>query len=652
MATPNPPLTFSRWLTTGLTPGRWSFKLSPRLSLKLGLAIALPPILTQPTIVQAQVQAQAQAQPLFIAYPPANHETTSDRIFLIGTAAPQGTVTVNGKPIPRNAAGHFAPSVPLQLGNNRFTLQYGSQTLNLSIKRNPSGPQLPQGLGFAADSLTPAVNVARLPGEMLCFGAIARPGAEVSVSLAGQTLPLQAQPSIDLPPNNAVLTGLNQPTRLANSSSQRYEGCLRLGSINLGSAPTLHDGEGDRSDSIIPGPNKNQDLGIPSFEIRYRGKTVKQPGKGSVTLLSPVTLPVIEVTAEQGTARTGPSTDYSRLTPLPKGTRAQVTGREANWYRLDYGGWIRENDVKLLDTTVPPRSLIRSVSSRIQGDWTEVVFPLQVPVPLSIQQDGRRLTLTLYNTTAQTDTIYTRQDPLIARLDWSQPQPGQVQYTLQFKTDQQWGFKTRYEGTTLILSLKHPPRKASQPSPAKPLQGWRIFLDPGHGSVNDLGARGPNGYPEKDVVLTVSNLLRQELQQRGATVLMSREGDEDLYPQDRVDKIQAAEPDLALSLHYNALPDNGDALKTQGIGMFWYHPQAHGLAQFLHDHLVRDQKRPSYGVFWNNLALTRPSLTPAVLLELGFMINPDEFVWIVDPAAQKALARSLAEGLALWVSQR
>jgi len=32
-------------------------------------------------------------------------------------------------------------------------------------------------------------------------------------------------------------------------------------------------------------------------------------------------------------------------------------------------------------------------------------------------------------------------------------------------------------------------------------------------------------------------------------------------------------------------------------------------------------------VFWNNLALTRPSVAPAVLLELGFMINPVEFEW-------------------------
>ena len=100
---------------------------------------------------------------------------------------------------------------------------------------------------------------------------------------------------------------------------------------------------------------------------------------------------------------------------------------------------------------------------------------------------------------------------------------------------------------------------------------------------------------------------------------------------------------MALSLHYNALPDAGNALERAGIGAFWYYPQAHGLATFLHDYLVRELNREAYGVFWNNLALTRPSVTPSVLLELGFMINP---------ASQQELARTLAEGVEAWIAEQ
>ena len=81
-------------------------------------------------------------------------------------------------------------------------------------------------------------------------------------------------------------------------------------------------------------------MGQPQFQLTLNGKTITQPGSGKIEILSPAQLPVAEVTADSGVARTGPSTDYSRLTPLPKGTRATVTGKEGEWLRLDYGAWI------------------------------------------------------------------------------------------------------------------------------------------------------------------------------------------------------------------------------------------------------------------------------------------------------------------------
>jgi N-acetylmuramoyl-L-alanine amidase len=105
-------------------------------------------------------------------------------------------------------------------------------------------------------------------------------------------------------------------------------------------------------------------------------------------------------------------------------------------------------------------------------------------------------------------------------------------------------------------------------------------------------------------------------------------------------------------LHYNALPDEGDAAHTAGVGAFWYNAQSHGLAVFLQNYLVEKLDRPSYGVFWNNLALTRPTVTPAVLLELGFMINPQEFEWVTDGEAQKKLADALSNGIEQWVEEQ
>ncbi|MEA5503835.1 N-acetylmuramoyl-L-alanine amidase [Halotia wernerae UHCC 0503] len=576
-----------------------------------------------------------------VVFPQTNHQTTAEKIFFLGSAPPNGQVFINGKAITRSQAGYFSPSLPLQLGENLFTVRHQNQEIQIKVIRLSTQPDLPQGLAFAKGSLTPDADIARLPGELICFKAIAPPNASVSVNLANQTIALSPQPQqAQLPSNFAALTGQNRPT--AQSTAGKYEGCTTLQQLT---SQTLIYGNNITSGAVVPDASKEVDLGKPQFKLTLNGKTITQPGAGKIQILSPAQLPVAEVVADAGVARTGPSTDYSRLTPLPQGTRAAVTGKEGEWFRLDYGAWINSKETRILPGAVPPRTVIRSVGYRQLPRATEIVFPLQVPVPVSVQQGDKNFTLTLYNTTAQTDTIRLDDDPLISRLDWQQVAPGQVQYTFNLKKAQQWGYKLRYDGTTLVLALRHPPIIGRKKQ--KPLSGIKIVLDPGHGG-KESGASGPTGYLEKDVNLAVSKLLRDNLIQLGATVVMTRDTDKDLSLPERQAIINQEEPAIALSIHYNSLPDDGDAENTKGVGTFWYHPQAHSLAIFMQNYLVKKFGRPSYGVFWNNLALTRPSATPSVLLELGFMSNPNEFEWVTNSQEQKKLAKAIAQGITEW----
>ncbi|QLE58911.1 N-acetylmuramoyl-L-alanine amidase [Nostoc sp. TCL26-01] len=577
---------------------------------------------------------------LKVVYPQTNHQTSAEQIFFLGTAPPNAQVVINGKPITRSRSGHFAPSFPLQLGENSFQIRHQNQVLQIKVTRLSNQPEIPQGLAFAQGSLTPSADITRLPGELICFSAVAPPNASVSVKIGNQTVALlpQSQPA-QLPSNLAALTGRNQPSNQSNVG--KYSGCTIL--LQPGS---LLYGNDIITGAVVPDATEEVDLGKPQFQLTLNGKTITQPGTGKIHILSPDQLPVAEVIADAGVARTGPSTDYSRLTPLPKGTRATVTGIEGEWLRLDYGGWINRQETRTLPKAVPPRTIIRSVGYRQLPGVTEIVFPLQTPVPVSVQQGNNSLTLTLYNTTAQTDIIRLDDDPLISRLDWQQMANGQVQYTFNLKKAQQWGYKLRYDGTTLVLALRHAPN--IRQSRLKPLSGIKIVLDPGHGG-KESGASGPTGYLEKDVNLAVSKLLRDDLVKLGANVVMTRETDKDVSLPERQAIINQELPAIALSIHYNSLPDDGDAENTKGVGTFWYHPQAHSLAVFMQNYLVRKLGRPSYGVFWNNLALTRPASAPSVLLELGFMSNPDEFEWVTNSQEQKKLAKTLAEGVSEWL---
>ncbi|MDJ0797110.1 MAG: N-acetylmuramoyl-L-alanine amidase [Calothrix sp. MO_167.B12] len=562
--------------------------------------------------------ALAEEKSLLVVYPRNNHQTTAEKIFFLGTAPPQAEVSINGKTITRSKSGHFAPSFPLQLGENLFTVRHQDQTVQIKVIRNTTQPVIPPGLAFAKNSLTPAVDIARMPGELICLSAVAAPNATVSVQLGKRSIPLLPQTQqVQLPSNFAALTGQNQP--IVQNNISKYQGCTTVDS---------------------PG-----ELGKPKFQLTLDGESFTQSGTGNIQILSPQQLPVAEVNVDAGVARTGPSTNYSRLTPLPKGTQAAITGKEGEWLRLDYGAWIKSKETRIISNVIPPRSIIRSVGYKQLSQATEMTFPLESPVPVSVQQGNKTFTLTLYNTTAQTDTIRTDDDPLISRLDWQQVTPGQLKYTFNLKTEQQWGYKLKYKGTSLVLTLRHPPQL--KPRGRKPLFGIKILLDPGHGG-KESGATGPTGYKEKDVNLTISQLLRQELVKRGATVVMTREDDRYVSLVARQQMIAKEEPAIAFSIHYNSLPDSGNAEKIQGIGMFWYNTQAHSLAILMHNYLVEKLKRPSYGVFWNNLALTRPAEAPSILLELGFMSNPEEFEWVMDEKEQKKLAKAIANGIVKW----
>jgi N-acetylmuramoyl-L-alanine amidase len=529
----------------------------------------------------------------------------------------------------------------LKIGENIFVIRQGNKNIKLKVTRINNQPEIPKTLTFAPGSLIPAVDLARLPNEPICLGAVAPPNAKVSAQIGQSKILLMPQiESVELPANSAVLTSKTRSQEQQNLG--QYQGCTTL----------------DVADNY----------GKPIFTLEQNNQTVTSQSQGQISILSPKDIRVIEVIADVGVARTGASTDYSRLTPLPKGVRARVTGKEGEWLRLDYGAWIRAEETKPIPENIPPQSIIRGITSRQVKSATEIVFPLQVPVPIEIEQEEDTITLSLHNTTAQTDTIRLDTDPLIKRLDWQQVSPTQIDYTFELHHRQQWGYDLRYEGSNLILSLRHPPEilavpvaesikyddlndliedNVIEPDRQKPLENIEILLDPGHGG-EEKGSRGATGYPEKKINLIISQLVRDELRELGATVYLTREKDVDLSLEARVAMIDTIKPDLAISIHYNALPDDGDAENTQGISTFWYNTQAHAPAMFLHNYLIEKLNRPNAGTFWNNLALTRPHTAPAILLELGFMINPEEFEWITDEQEQEKLAETLAQGIKEW----
>ncbi|HAC66017.1 MAG TPA: N-acetylmuramoyl-L-alanine amidase, partial [Cyanothece sp. UBA12306] len=90
-----------------------------------------------------------------------------------------------------------------------------------------------------------------------------------------------------------------------------------------------------------------------------------------------------------------------------------------------------------------------------------LIFPLEIPVPITVQQDLNKISLILHNTTAKTDTISVPVETIIKNFTWQQLNTKQIKYTFELKTNYQWGYDLKYEGTNLIFSLRYPPKISS-----------------------------------------------------------------------------------------------------------------------------------------------------------------------------------------------
>ncbi|WP_258358998.1 N-acetylmuramoyl-L-alanine amidase [Moorella sulfitireducens] len=173
----------------------------------------------------------------------------------------------------------------------------------------------------------------------------------------------------------------------------------------------------------------------------------------------------------------------------------------------------------------------------------------------------------------------------------------------------------------------------------------KIGIDPGHGG-SDPGAVAASGLQEKDVTLAVGLALRQLLQGAGIAVVMSRTGDQDVSLADRAALFNREQVDLVISLHVNSAGTPANYAST-----FILAPggQAEKLARLIQAEVVAATGWPDGGVRQANFYILRETDDPAVLVEMGFISNPETAAQLATPAVQQSLARTIFRGLALYL---
>jgi len=185
-----------------------------------------------------------------------------------------------------------------------------------------------------------------------------------------------------------------------------------------------------------------------------------------------------------------------------------------------------------------------------------------------------------------------------------------------------------------------------------PLLGKIIYLDAGHGG-KDPGAIS-NGILEKDINLIITKKLASELERNGAIVLLTREDDYDLSdPKANLRKrndlakraklINDSNCDLFLSIHLNAYSSE----KWRGLQIFYDDGNSENkkIAEILSEQIKNDIKNVREIKNVNDYYMYSRVKRPGVLIEVGFITNPDDRYLLRQEDYQKTLVKSITKGV-------
>lgn len=395
---------------------------------------------------------------------------------------------------------------------------------------------------------------------------------------------------------------------------------------------------------------------MPARVLRARTELVVTRGADSVR----VALPAVAqspATPAFGMLGPGPSTesDTDRVIiarPVPGGTYKwllmpgtvlPITGSSGDFVRvrLDAGleAWVRSSDIAPLPLGWAPRPRVaQNATLQPVAGAVDLRIPMASRPAFLVDEGERRITLTLYGVRIDTDILrYAANDSLVRNITWQQVTDDRARFTLRLARDP-YGYQVFWDGGALVLRVRRPPIV----NPARPLAGLVIAVDPGHPPV---GATGPTGLYEADAVLAVGLKLRDLLDARGATVVMTRTTAGPVPLGDRPIVARRADANALVSIHLNALPDGVNPFVANGTGAYFFQPQSEPLARALQNGMVRRMGLRNLGVYYDNLALARPTWMPAVLCEGAFIMMPDQEAALRTSAFQAAYARGIADGL-------
>jgi N-acetylmuramoyl-L-alanine amidase len=167
-----------------------------------------------------------------------------------------------------------------------------------------------------------------------------------------------------------------------------------------------------------------------------------------------------------------------------------------------------------------------------------------------------------------------------------------------------------------------------------------VVIDAGHGGF-DRGGIPSNIIPEKGVALDVARRLRAHLGNAGFRTVMTRSGDVFVTLGRRVAISNAQRRAIFVSIHFNS------ALRSSanGIETFYGSARAKELARLIQRNAMKTTPAENRGIKPARYYVLRNSRNPAVLIECGFLTNPQDARRASSSEYRDRLARQIAKAI-------
>ncbi len=555
-------------------------------------------------IVNTGIDLSGEAK-LSISNPVKAVTTTAASYCISGTSDPEKNLSINGVAVEnRGELGSFAKIVKLQIGKNSFIVNNGGLTETVIITREKAEENAKTN---KITSAKPTADAYAFAGEYP-LKCTAPSGAEVTATVQGQTISLE------------------------QAAATAEEGI-----------PAVFKG------TVVLEEGKIQSI---KYKMTYNGQSSETESAGTLTVFGAASQPTVEINQNSTTIYEKDDTDSNFVAMLNKGARDKIVEIGDNLVKLSFGGWVKSEFIDLVKDDPTIVNNIKNTSYEVKDSGEYLHLYGDVASSFKSYMNSEKAVLR-FNQMKGLKSIDLEESRIFEKVELSSNKSSSTieLYLKEGKT--LLGYDVRYneDGSITVFFNEKPELSEGN----KPLEGITVIVDPGHGGADPgaLGALYGNGGPmEADITMAHAIATQKRLESLGANAIISvpqnLSNQEKFVLHQRVQLTRDEEADFFISLHCNSLA--GDtAVTAKGSEVYYYENLTQPIAKEIISKLTESTERNLRGCYYSNYFVTRNTTCPGLLLEMGFISNPNEYDKLRSADSLFNTANAVAEGILAYL---